>query len=660
VRSLGPTTAVLLGVVLLAVTPLASAVPPDVSITSHPADPTSSTDAQFSFSSSDPEATFECRIDGDPYAPCTAPAGFTVTAGPHTFEVRATNASSETSVASFTWTVDLTPPSTPDITSGPSGTTGDPTPTFAFSAPDASGYVCGVDTPAPVDACGSPFTTSPLTDGAHTFYVAALDSLGNTSAAASRAFTVDTTAPALTITSGPTGATNDATPTFAFSSTGAAGNTCAVDNPTPTTACSATFSLDGAPFADCSSPTALSGLADGTHGFRVRAADGVGNVDATPAEATWAVDATPPVLAPVGSLNKTVEADGSDGSHVGFAVSASDGGAPLLPTAVTCLPASGSQFPLGRTTVTCRARDAADNVGTLVFTIWVVDTRPPSINAPDVSFTATSASGIARTAAPVVAYLAGISASDAVSDTVVSVDPPPVFPIGITKLVVTAKDGSGNTASKTVVVTVLPPGTPAPPPDLTPPRPVTAVKAKAGDHRVLLTWRTPTSDVARVEIRQSIVGERAAPRLVYRGLGGSFTSKGLRNGSAYRFVLVVIDPAGNSSKTTIVYATPRGSILARPQRGERVSTAPLLRWAPVAATYFNVQLYFGGSKVLSAWPNRARLQLTSKWTFKNRKYQLKPGVYTWYVWPGLGKRAAVKYGPLLGSSSFVVVAKKRS
>jgi len=30
-------------------------------------------------------------------------------------------------------------------------------------------------------------------------------------------------------------------------------------------------------------------------------------------------------------------------------------------------------------------------------------------------------------------------------------------------------------------------------------------------------------------------------------------------------------------------------------------------------------------------------------------------VYTWYVWPGIGARAAVKYGDLLGRSSFVVV-----
>jgi hypothetical protein len=30
------------------------------------------------------------------------------------------------------------------------------------------------------------------------------------------------------------------------------------------------------------------------------------------------------------------------------------------------------------------------------------------------------------------------------------------------------------------------------------------------------------------------------------------------------------------------------------------------------------------------------------------------GRYRWYVYPGIGKRTAHKYGPLIGSSDFVV------
>jgi hypothetical protein len=86
----------------------------------------------------------------------------------------------------------------------------------------------------------------------------------------------------------------------------------------------------------------------------------------------------------------------------------------------------------------------------------------------------------------------------------------------------------------------------------------------------------------------------------------------------------------------------------------RVSAPPLLRWTPVrGATYYNVQLYRDGN-VLSAWPAHASLQLTSTWRFAGRRYKLKPGRYRWYVWPGLGHRAAARYGPKVGTGTFVV------
>jgi hypothetical protein len=52
--------------------------------------------------------------------------------------------------------------------------------------------------------------------------------------------------------------------------------------------------LDGAVFMTLTSPHVLSGLAEGSHTFEVRARDTAGNVDATPATFTWTVDATPP------------------------------------------------------------------------------------------------------------------------------------------------------------------------------------------------------------------------------------------------------------------------------------------------------------------------------------------------------------------------------
>jgi hypothetical protein len=177
---------------------------------------------------------------------------------------------------------------------------------------------------------------------------------------------------------------------------------------------------------------------------------------------------------------------------------------------------------------------------------------------------------------------------------------------------------------------------------------------------VLLTWALPADrDVAFVRIERSVVGTTGST-VAYRGLGKTFTSKRLSNGVAYRFTLVAVDKAGNSSKPVVVSATPKALLLALPRPGAAVLKPPLLRWAPVSsASYFNVQLYRSGVKILSAWPGVAHLQLTSNWKYDGRTYALQPGLYTWYVWPGVGGRADAVYGDLLGKSAFSVVVSKK-
>jgi alpha-tubulin suppressor-like RCC1 family protein len=81
--------------------------------------------------------------------------------------------------------LDTTPPET-SLDSGPTGITGpgktnDSTPTFTFSADEPATFQCRVDGGSVVP-CSSPFTTSHLADGPHTFSVAAVDSAGNTDA----------------------------------------------------------------------------------------------------------------------------------------------------------------------------------------------------------------------------------------------------------------------------------------------------------------------------------------------------------------------------------------------------------------------------------------------------------------------------------------------
>jgi uncharacterized delta-60 repeat protein len=90
----------------------------------------------------------------------------------------------------------------PSIGSGPAegSFTNDPTPTFEFTSSEAeTSFGCGFD--GFTANCASPFIPgTPLSEGAHTFSLAATDRAGNTSAAVTRAFTVDTRAPEIDIT----------------------------------------------------------------------------------------------------------------------------------------------------------------------------------------------------------------------------------------------------------------------------------------------------------------------------------------------------------------------------------------------------------------------------------------------------------------------------
>ena len=89
---------------------------------------------------------------------------------------------------------------------------------------------------------------------------------------------VDTTPPETTITSGPSGTTNNASPSFGFTSS-ESGSTFECE-------------LDGGGFSPCSSPKSYSSLPDGAHNFKVRATDPAGNTDPTPASRDFTVDTT--------------------------------------------------------------------------------------------------------------------------------------------------------------------------------------------------------------------------------------------------------------------------------------------------------------------------------------------------------------------------------
>ena len=177
---------------------------------------------------------------------------------------------------------------------------------------------------------------------------------------------------------------------------------------------------------------------------------------------------------------------------------------------------------------------------------------------------------------------------------------------------------------------------------------VADLRAVAGDHRVRLVWRNPTGiGLRRIEIRRG-----SGQLLVYSGRGTEFIDTHVFNGRTYRYSVVVFDGLGRTSPAAGVFARPHGRLVA-PRDGTKVLGAPLLRWLPRArATYYNVQLYRNGKKILSRWPTRPRFQLTRQWRYQGRLYSLRDGRYLWYVFPGFGPKTANRYGNVMGYSTF--------
>jgi len=66
--------------------------PPQTTITKRPKDKTKKKQATFEFTANEPGATFECSLDGGPFAVCSSPDTLKVKKGKHTFAVRAKDA----------------------------------------------------------------------------------------------------------------------------------------------------------------------------------------------------------------------------------------------------------------------------------------------------------------------------------------------------------------------------------------------------------------------------------------------------------------------------------------------------------------------------------------------------------------------------------------
>jgi CSLREA domain-containing protein len=254
---------------------------PQTTIDSGPESGTPSTSATFEFSSDQAGATFECALDGGPFVNCASPYELTGLAnGDHILWVRARNAQGivDDSPAEYDWLVDLLPETT--IVSAPPAVTAETSASFILSANETDvTFECSLDGAAfaeCVPADSHVVTFGPLAAGEHTVRIRAVDNTGNVEQEpAAHTWTIDPDAPDTTI-SGVAGSS------FTFEGS---------DALTPQSQLEFECSLDGAPFAACTSPKDHGVLGAGPHAFEVRAIDAAGNRDGSPARHEWTVHA---------------------------------------------------------------------------------------------------------------------------------------------------------------------------------------------------------------------------------------------------------------------------------------------------------------------------------------------------------------------------------
>ncbi|MEW6127478.1 MAG: HYR domain-containing protein [Acidobacteriota bacterium] len=292
----------------------------------------------------------------------------------------------------------------------------------------ASDNCPGIGTPTCTPPSGSVFNK-----GVTTVNCSVSDASGNTTSCSFTVTVNDTTAPTLTC---PANLTQPAT----------AGQCSAVVTYTPPTA---TDNCSGVGAVSCT-PASGSSFAQGTTTVTCNVTDASGN----PASCSFTVtvtDTQAPTIACPANLTVPTTAGQCSAVVTYTTPQATDNCSGV--GAVSCVPASGSTFAKGVTTVTCSVADAAGNPASCSFTITVNDTQNPTINCP-ASLTVLTGSGCVN-----VTYATPAGADNCPLPPNAVVCTPPsgsCFAVGTTTVTCTVTDASSNTAQCQFTVTVVP------------------------------------------------------------------------------------------------------------------------------------------------------------------------------------------------------------
>jgi hypothetical protein len=536
-------------------------------------------------------------------------------------------------------------PDPPKIDSHPTDPSASSSASFTFSDDKKVTFRCQLDGGSFSD-CGTDVESGsmdypvppagPLADGSHTFNVKAVNKDGD-SDLTSYQWTIDMQPPVLSISQKPANPTDSPDAHFEFA---------AADLTSVTYECQ----LDNGSVEACSPPGKnYSNLTDDTHLFTLKGTDVFGRSSTT--SYSWLVETAKPIMTITSSPRNP-----TNQTSARFTFSSNQKGSTFrckLDAAgfKDCSSPTTYDGPLqeGAHTFSVKATASAP---TTTFS-WTIDLTPPAVprigsgpsdptNASNASFAfSDSEAGLAfgcqldgggfATCTSPAAY-SGVGA-------------------GTHTFAVRATDPAGNTGTAAAYGWTVKDGTA--------PGNVRGLKRTVGYKLLKLTWSRPPDadfDYVRVLVAKGSKAAKGGPlrTSVYKGTGTHYTNKGFKNGTYYRYAIISYDKAGNASRGIPVVVQP--SVLLRsPRNGDAVHAPPRLTWVKVPkATFYNVQLYSRGRKILSAWPSASRLGLKRSWSYANRRFKLKTGTYVWYVWPGFGARAKGRYGQLLGQSVFTV------
>lgn len=305
---------------------------------------TSDTTPSFNLSGAGAGDKYECKTDNGAFAVTGTVYTTAVLAdGQHTVTCHLVDAAGNVGGnTSASVTIASAAPGSVTIT-GPS-TTNDTTPTVTITTSATGGHVeCKIDGGS-FQTVTSPWTLAVLSEGTHTITCHYVSGTGVNGPDSTYTVVIDTTAPSAVTVTGPSGLTNDNTPTYTLG--GGTGGTIQCK-------------VDGGSYAAAASPFTTAALSEGAHTITCRAVDTAGNATAEVTRSITVDTAAPTITILDGSPRW-------DGKH-NFTFTSNeagtvfqckvDGGAYAAATSpyTTAVLANGSH------TFTCVGTDAAGN-----------------------------------------------------------------------------------------------------------------------------------------------------------------------------------------------------------------------------------------------------------------------------------------------------------